>query len=474
MADLSQPLSRDVREHSSERHAGAGREHARDKAAREVFRWPTPPFASYPPASEQTETLPCQLMAGDGPDRQLRHGRLTFFVPETGVAHVQMPPARTTVALRFDDITALVLTTPLEPLPLPLDDPHAELLRQRTVSSYRVVLGNGGSLKGQTVGHVELDLGLFLFPPYGESGAVQRMFVPRAAYESYDVGPRIGEVLVDQQAATQEQVDRAVDEQRQLRQQKVGDILVMKHIVSPEQLLEAIERQDRMPLVRIGEALLSLGMVREEQLKEALVQQALDRSVPLGEVLVRMGAISREDLQVALARKMGYPLVDVAAFPAEPDALRRLGYAVASRLRVMPLLMREGRLVVGLEDPSRRAALEEIEFTADMKVVPVLALGRSIDAALHAAYEKLGSAAPARPGSDDLARPIDYEPVPDTTTDELLDSLDKEGAVERAPANGDPPIEHADNSLVRFINNMVVDAHADGVSDIHIETYPGR
>src|SRR4029078_5668533 len=107
-------------------------------------------------------------------------------------------------------------------------------------------------------------IGLFLFPPYGESGAVQRMFIPRSAYERHEIGPRIGEVLVDQHAATPEQIDRAVEQPRAVREKKLGDITVMQHIVGADQLLEAIERQHRMPLVRIGEALLSLGMVREE------------------------------------------------------------------------------------------------------------------------------------------------------------------------------------------------------------------
>ena len=120
-----------------------------------------------------------------------------------------------------------------------------------------------------------------------------------------------------------------------------------------------------MPLVRIGEALLSLGLIDDSQLKEALVQQQLDRSVPLGEVLVRMGVVSREDLQTALARKMGYPLVDLDAFPVEAEALRKLRYGVAARLRVMPLLVRDGRLVVALDDPSRRAAVDEVEFNAE-------------------------------------------------------------------------------------------------------------
>lgn len=36
------------------------------------------------------------------------------------------------------------------------------------------------------------------------------------------------------------------------------------------------------------------------------------------------------------------------------------------------------------------------------------------------------------------------------------------------------PIEQSDNSLVRMINSMIIEAHREGVSDIHIESYPGQ
>ena len=167
------------------------------------------------------------------------------------------------------------------------------------------------------------------------------------------------------------------------------------------------------------------------------MQQQLDRSVPLGEMLVRMGVVSRDELQIALARKMGYPLVDLEAFPVETEALRKLSYGVAARLRAMPLLLRDGRLVVALEDPSRRAAVDEIEFNAEMKVVPVLG-------ALHI-YDRrctpptTRSARAQTRAVADLAAPIAYEPTSPppraspTTTDKLVETLEKEG-LERWPA----------------------------------------
>ncbi|MFZ3118894.1 MAG: ATPase, T2SS/T4P/T4SS family [Variovorax sp.] len=246
-------------------------------------------------------------------------------------------------------------------------------------------------------------------------------------------------------------------------------MLLSRVVTTHEQLLEAIEQQTRMPMVRIGEALISLGMITAQQLQDALGAQKSERRVPLGELLVRQNAVSRADLQVALARKMGYPLVDLDSFPAEAEALRKISYSAAQRLQVMPLLVRDGRLIVALDDPAnRRSAVDEIEFIAQMKAVPVLAQCRDMERMMFAAYDKIGATADGRPGGVAL-QPIEF--VPDDTS-ELLETLEKEGKQDRP--DDDTPIEQSDNSLVRMINRMILEAHGAGVSDIHIESYPGR
>jgi len=440
-----------------------------DKIGREEFLWPAPPFASYPPPAPQTDPLPCEIA---GLNDTLIAGRLTFFVPDAAVAHVQVPPARTTLPLRFDQFRSLTLTAPLAPLPTPPDEAHPALLGPRAPTSFRIVLAGGGELAGETIGHVESPHGLFLFPPHGAAGQVRRQFVPRAAYASFEIGPRIGELLVEQRAATPQQVARAVDVQNELRGRKLGDILLTRQIVSPEQLLDAIERQAKMPMVRIGEALTSLGLVSQSQLEDALAQQRNDRSVPLGELLVRMGVVSRTDLQIALARKMGYPLVDLDAFPIEADAVRKIPYAVAQRLALAPLLIRDGRLIVALDDPARRrAAVDEAEFSAQMKVVPVLAHCRDLEAVLQEAYAKIGQSPGTWSHDAEALQPISFDLG---GTDKLVETLEKDSAPARAALEDEMPIEQSDNSLVRLINTMIVEAHKDGVSDIHIESYPGR
>ncbi|GAB4563736.1 MAG: ATPase, T2SS/T4P/T4SS family [Rhizobacter sp.] len=441
-----------------------------EKTRHAAFRWPTPPFASYPDAAEQNQAQGCEFVGTNG---KAVAGRLIFFVPDDQLAHVQVPPARTTMPLRFNQFRSLRVMEPLKPISTSLltHEKHALMLEQRPRSSYRVMLPDGAQMDGTTIGHVETSHGLFLFPPVDDKGSVQRLFVPRGGYTSYEIGPRIGELLIEQNAATPQQVEQAAGVQKQMRDQKLGDILLERQVVTPEQLLAAIEKQARMPMVRIGEALTSLGMVSNEQLQDALAQQTQDRSVPLGELLVRMGIVSREDLQTALARKMGYPLVNLDAFPFEDDAIRKLPYSVAVRVLVMPLMIREGRLVIALDDPvRRRSTVDEVEFITQMKCVPVLAQSGSLEDVLFKAYEKIGAASLQRFAAVNAADPIPFE-LHDT--DKLVETLEKEDN-DAFSMEDDRQIEQSDNSLVKLINNMIIDAHKDGVSDIHVESYPGR
>ncbi|WP_395137900.1 ATPase, T2SS/T4P/T4SS family [Schlegelella aquatica] len=437
----------------------------REKTARPSFRWPTPPFGAYPAPTEQLQPMTCEV---EGLNGRTMRGRLIFFVPEEGVVHVQVPPARTTMPLRFDQFRSLRLLDVLAPLPAPRDDPHAAMLDLRPRMTYRV-RGAQGTLEGETVGHAETDFGLFLFPPANDEGGVTRLFIPRQHYEQVEVGPRIGELLVAQNAATAQQIEQAAAEQQEMRSRKLGDILLTRRVVTPEQLLTALDQQSRMPMVRIGEALVSLGLITAAQLDEALEQQKEDRSVPLGELLVRRNLVSRQDLQAALAHKMGYPLVDVASFPVEAEALRKVPFAMAMRLHALPLLLRDSRLVVALEDPSSRPTLEELEFASQIKIVPALARAGTIEEAIRTAYARIGVTDVWAPHLGVQPLTLDFEPV---DAGKLIESLERE--ISAASDEDEGQIEQSDNSLVRLINTMIIEAHAQGVSDIHIETYPGR
>ena len=425
------------------------------------FAWPTPAYACYAAPVPLAEPEPCQI---EGLNGRLMNGVLLEMDVAGAVAKVRIPPARIAIPLRFNQFRKLTLTRPLAPL----DDASAvsSFMAQRPAVGVKVQLKGAPPIDGLSIGHLEDESGLFLFAPVDARGQVQRCFVPKAAYDAVHIGERIGEVLVAQNAATPAQIEQALAEQHKLRTQKLGDILLTKQIVSAEELEQAIIEQARMPMVRIGEALIALGFINNAQLEVALSQQREDRSVPLGELLVRRGLVTRPDLQTALARKMGYPLVDVTQFAAETEALARLPFAVASRLPALPLLLRGGRLIVAVEDPSRPEVLDDIEFASQTKVVPVLARASLLPAAIAKAYERIG----VNVGGTEAAAPVEFDAE---EAGKLLATLEQQQSGDGGDRD-EAPIEQSDNSLVRLINSMISEAQSQGVSDIHIECQPGR
>jgi type II secretory ATPase GspE/PulE/Tfp pilus assembly ATPase PilB-like protein len=427
--------------------------------------WPTPELAGY--AGPEPFGMPPEV-ALEGHNGHAIKGRLTAFAPDRDVVQIIPSGQSRPALLRAAQFRRLCLIEPLRAL-APLDLPEVgEPSWERPTLPFEVHFHQGSPWIGQTVGHHESSEGLYLFEPFDTYGGVRRWFVPRSAYAEAVIGLRLGEALIEQDSVSPQQLADALAEQQELRSRKLGDILVVRQIVTPQELEEAIEQQSKMPMVRIGEALVALGYFSEAQLEDALSQQRGDRNVPLGELLVKRGLVSRADLQTALARKMGYPLVDVTQFPVDSEAVTRLPYSVASRVPALPLMLRGGRLVVAVEDPSDRRRLEELEFAAQCKLVPVLVRAGVLLGAIDRAYEKLG-ALESGGRVVDAGTPVEFE---------LGDAGRLLATMETAPSGGKDDvvenIEQSDNSLVRLINSMIVEAHSQGVSDIHVECPAGR
>lgn len=421
------------------------------------FDWPTPPFAAYPRVQVTQGPLPCDIEGQGGEHNRVQ--LLNFDLPLEEVL-VQVSGVKRPIRLRFNQLRLLSLEEPIRPEETSGSDPHAALLAHRPESSYAVQMSTGEPLQGQTVGHVEVKQGLFLFPPLSPDGVTRRLFIPAPSYQSFTVGARVGEILVDQTLVTEGQVEQVMQAQTALRQQRLGEMLVSRQIITPEQLLEAIDMQRSLPVMRLGEALIALDLVSPHDLEEALRLQTEGKGLPLGELLVRKGLVSRDNLRTALAHKLGYPLVDVMNFPLDVEALKVVPYSVASRLQVLPLLLRQGRLIVAMDDPTRRNVISELEFLTQYLVVPALPKVGTLMDGLKQAYEKHGLATEDTPANLGESQQL-------LTSNALLQTLEQ--SVSSEEPEQAMPLKYADKSLEHLINSIIIDAAQQGVSDIHIE-----
>ncbi len=114
--------------------------------------------------------------------------------------------------------------------------------------------------------------------------------------------------------------------------------------------------------------------------------------------------------------------------------------------------------------------LEELEFLLQGRVIATLGDEAQIVHTLRAAYEKLGFGAWQ---IDEELPGFSPKPQEQASSTELLETMALQD-VGREEEDEGQQIAQSDNTLVRLINTMVIEAHNRAVSDIHVEVQPRR
>ncbi|MEK6748939.1 MAG: ATPase, T2SS/T4P/T4SS family [Pseudomonadota bacterium] len=297
---------------------------------------------------------------------------------------------------------------------------------------------------GETFGFITDQNGLHLFiaQPFSK---YLHSFIPLQALQDYRIGPQLGQMLVDTDALSQFNLEQGLQKQENLRQKKIGEYLTANAIVSVEHLQAALSRQGISPVMKLGEALLQDKIITQEQLEQALVAQKKDRTQPLGAILIDLGFVTDEVIKRTLAAKLGIPVVDLPKFTIAPEVIDKVPEHIVRKHNVLPLCIYNSKLVVATDDPIHRGPIEDLRFHTKMFIEPVMARSEDIATAINTYYgSRIGM----------LAEALD--------AGEGNDSLDIS------------EIDDSDNTLVRLVNKMIIDAYEQGASDIHVEPYPGK
>jgi len=429
---------------------------AQVKARAADFVWPAPPYFEFSNPAAAADGADCLLILRDGGKLA---GTLLAFVPDALQLRFRAADRADPVTFPFSALFGVQLRRPVEirRQSVGLDD-TAELFTAAERQPFAMELVNGNSFKGETVGCVHAVCGVFLYPPERD-GTVMRWFVPSDATRAANIGKPIGEMLVEENLASPEDVDEALSRQRALRSRRIGEYLTENRIVSSEQLAAALKQQRSQPIQKLGETLVELGYLTEAELDEALAIEARDRSIPLGQILADMGVVDAEVVNAVIARKLGIPYVSLKTFRIPPALLKRIPPAVAQRFQALPVAEADNALVVAIENPMDSAKLEELRFIVGSKLLPVMASAEDIRGALAKAY---GETRPAP--TAEVRKRINVG----------IGELTHRLAAETADTDiDDTQSLEQDNTLVQLVNKMIVDAVEQKASDIHIEANPG-
>jgi type IV pilus assembly protein PilB len=137
---------------------------------------------------------------------------------------------------------------------------------------------------------------------------------------------------------------------------------------------------------RLGELLVREKLVSREQLDKALQEQK-QSGTRIGYNLVKLGFIQETELTKILARQYKMPAVDLTRFEVDPRIAKLVPAELAMKHLVLPL-KRDGRtLTVAIADPSNLGVLEDLKFITRYDIFPVIGGEFSIKTAVDKIYE---------------------------------------------------------------------------------------
>ncbi len=198
---------------------------------------------------------------------------------------------------------------------------------------------------------------------------------------------------------------------------------------------------------KIEGLLLSTKLVTEDQLEDAKVS-ALKESKPLISFIAERGLVGEEDLTRISAQAMGVPYANLTQLQVPEDIARMLPRETAETYMAVPFGMQQGRLAVGMLDPTNIQAVDFLSRKTGHTLTVYLVSRASIDRVLG---QFRSDVAADLADAMDVADRVDDHPKVESKNPKGLQNLVQ-----------DAPITRALNAILDY-------AAQAKASDIHIE-----
>ncbi len=136
---------------------------------------------------------------------------------------------------------------------------------------------------------------------------------------------------------------------------------------------------------RLGEILIDTGIINEEQLQDALEIQK-QSGEKLGIILVQQGFVSESEIMEVLEFQLGIPYVDLNNTKISNDIIKLIPYNLVRRHSVIPIKLEMNLLYVAMDDPLNFIAIEDLRMATSYEIIPMIASKASIESAMSRLY----------------------------------------------------------------------------------------
>jgi type IV pilus assembly protein PilB len=229
--------------------------------------------------------------------------------------------------------------------------------------------------------------------------------------------------------------------------------------------------------VRIGELLLKEKRITPEQLQEALNYQR-QHGGKLGFNLIKLGYVKDDEITALLSKQYGVPSIALGQFDVDAAVVKLVPAETAQKYQIVPLSRSGATLTIAMTDPTNVFAMDDIKFMTGYNVEPVVASETAVVDAIQKYYGKVsmtpggggggggGGATPTGASALEVAsRALEEMPALGDAGDvEVLEEFEEISAEALAKQGEEAPV-------IKLVNVILMSAIQKGASDIHIEPY---
>ncbi|MDI1276440.1 GspE/PulE family protein [Methylobacter sp.] len=139
--------------------------------------------------------------------------------------------------------------------------------------------------------------------------------------------------------------------------------------------------------IRIGDLLVQNQIITQEQLVSALAEQK-KTGRQLGRTLINLNFVNETELLNFLSQQLKIPFLDISQYPRKPEIIKRLSEALARRFRVLLLEYNEFDVLLAMADPTDLMGLDELTRVLKKTIRPVVVRESDLLLAIDQSYRR--------------------------------------------------------------------------------------
>lgn len=145
-------------------------------------------------------------------------------------------------------------------------------------------------------------------------------------------------------------------------------------------------RIERTSNKHLGELLIERSVIGQDQLEKALEYQKNNKGVLLGEALVGLSFASEEDIARALTCQYGFPFLPLSNYEIDPEVLQAVPSSLCEQFCLIPIDKIGKSLTLAMSDPLNVKAVEDVELITSCTVQAFVSTTADIRSAIKQYY----------------------------------------------------------------------------------------